>query len=755
MRGFITIKRGLFGILFLLLFSFCSTVIYANEDIGQYRILIAVCTTTQEAQNIQQAIGSRASAFEYITSLGYTVSAYITSTNSEYKVYVGNYPTYGEARYIYRALVQQGYQGTIEQISAPIPDPASLTGTADILYSQASAFVREKNYALANTYYTAFVNQYPTDSRIYSTYLMLGYCKTKLNDRPGALAVFQTVANSESPLSAEAQLRVGYTYLALNNLEQAKLAFEVVTTKFPNSEVVKEAKERLNAFTYTSDEDAVYKQAMLAIAAKKYPLAVEYLNQYTANYPTAPRIDEAYLRLANCKINLEDKPGAFNGYKQVIQFPQSRFAKDVCGELSKLAVSLGSTYIDLAIAALRQSPCLNPANQELGGFYQTYIAWLIHEKVPKTPGGKLKAPYTTIADESTCWEAITECRKVKELYPNASRYDLARSALIEIEFYCSLGMDSTVIDLAKQLIDNYPDQRKPACCAQYLIARSYENLEDYPNALESYQILLDIYTKEDNLSTADDLIALAQFRKAKCLLTLDRTDEAKQALQELVQNHDQSGMVIWAKQELILLKEGIILLTEEEMKHLVGALTPCTTCGCGKKGCKDCGVNCKTQGCQGDLCLCGTYYPNCGGFRPCIHPCRNCVCPPRCYLYACDCIPHPCLCGAECPCPAKYCEGGQFLCENITKNCAAPFWSGCGGLSYNPGCGCGNYCELGQHPCHGNEPCRGTCHPPNSIGCTNCHCCAHNDCGIAFWCTPSLGGCACCRAAGCPRYCPL
>ncbi|MDI6784045.1 MAG: tetratricopeptide repeat protein [bacterium] len=371
----IMVKKCLCGILFLLVFLLYSAFGYATEEIGRYRIQVATSTTAQEAESVQQNIASLYPALEYIASLGYSVSAYITSSIGEYKVYVGNYPTYGETRYISRELVKQGYQIAIEQIKEPIPDPVTIIGTADAIYSQASTFESEKDYSRAIAYYTTFINLYPTESRSNRTIIQLGICKTKLNDWAGALIAFQTVVNSDSPLAAEAQWRIGYTYLALYQLDSAQAAFAMVTARFPDSTVAAEAKERLKVFVSSGPDDALYKQAMFAIAAKKYPQAIEYLRQYTTSYPTAARIDEAYLRLANCNLIIGNKLGAFDGYKQVIQYPESRFAKDACGELAKLAVSLESTeYIDSAIDALRQSPCLNPANQELGGFFQTYIS---------------------------------------------------------------------------------------------------------------------------------------------------------------------------------------------------------------------------------------------------------------------------------------------------------------------------------------------------------------------------------------------
>ncbi|MDI6784046.1 MAG: tetratricopeptide repeat protein [bacterium] len=314
----------------------------------------------------------------------------------------------------------------------------------------------------------------------------------------------------------------------------------------------------------------------------------------------------------------------------------------------------------------------------------------------------MKAPYTTSADESTCWEAIAECRKVKELYPNASRYDLARSALMEVESFCRFDNETTVIELGKQVIATYPDQRKVACYAQHLIARAYEKLGDYAKALEGYQTLIDTYTEADNITTGDDLIAMALFRKAKCLLTLDRTDEAKKALQEIIEKHSQSSMVLGAKQELKLLQEGVIVLTEEEMQHLIGAGEPCFCFNwCGINGCV-CprGCDCPSQTCRCGYVLCG-------------HTCTyNCSCPKACNYCGCSNCARSCPCGySGCPpCPVYY-----PLCNDPERACGSGFWK------CLVRCPCAGNCPNSPNSC---QPCNnlGKRCKPLFCGCSYCPC---------------------------------
>jgi bacteriocin-like protein len=704
------------GSLLLVTILLFSTIVYASDDIGQYRILLSTCKTAEQAASIQQNLSANTSSLAYFTSLRYNVSANIITNNGEYKVYVGNYPTFGEARYISREFVKQGYQITIEQIKEPVPDPAIIIGTADDIYSKASTSEAEKDYSRAIAYYTALTNQYPTDERKDRALIQIGICKSKSNDKDGALSLFQAIANSNSSLAAETQWRIGYLYLSLYNLDNAKQAFSLVTSRFPDSSVVADTKERLKAFTSTSADDAVYKQAMFAIAAQKYSLAVDYLNQYTKNYPTAPRIDEAYLRLANCKINLGDRIGAFEGYKQLIQYPKSQFVRDACGELTKLAGNLGGTYLDSAIDALSQSPCLNPSNQKLSGLFQTDIAWLLQEKIPKTLGGKLTTTNSTLADQSTCWAAIAECRKVKTLYPNASRYDLARAALIEVECFCRFDNETTVINLGKQLIATYPDQRKQACYAQHLIARAYENIKDYDHALEGYQTLIDTYTEADNITTADDLIAFALFRKAKCLQILSRPDEAKAVLQEIVQNHARSGMIIWAKQELKLLDDGVNELTKEEMQQIIGGGEPCQCMGeesCGIDNCHNCEPKVcahEGRGCgQGLACRCGSYCSTSG------QPCTKC---------GCGCKRKDCP--GEIPCQEKGecgydtdCKGGRVGIACTAEHVCIPHCSNSSECTVNVIVQCAGASCSGT-ACHKGIRCKwclGGCASPNGYGC--------------------------------------
>ena len=186
--------KTLFILFFILVLL--SSYASAGEDNGKYWIQLASCTSEQSALDNQKTISTHPCLIG-IANLGYSttisITTKITADKSWYVVQIGNYPTFGEARYVARELARNGWNGLIKSPPTQIPDVSSITGTADEIFSQSTAFSKAKQYTLATVYYTAFLKQYPNDRRYYTVMLRLGYASSHLKNRQGALQAFQTV----------------------------------------------------------------------------------------------------------------------------------------------------------------------------------------------------------------------------------------------------------------------------------------------------------------------------------------------------------------------------------------------------------------------------------------------------------------------------------------------------------------------------------------------------------------------------------
>ena len=539
-------------------------------------------------------------------------------------------------------------------------------------------------------------------------------------------------------------LRVGYTYLAINELDNAKNKFQTFVTKYPKSQFIEEANTQLNNFIVSSAGDDLLKNATIANNSKNYAQATAYLTQYIQNYPKGSRLDEAYLKLGMNSAKAGDQKTAFQSYQQILKHPENKYTKDACVLLGSLALDFGSTYVDSAIETLKQSPSLTISNQTIGGLLQTYIGYLyLHGKVPKAPGGKISASFS---DQSICQEAITECRKVRELYPNANRRDLARSSLMEVEAFCRLYDENTVISLASTLIVNYFDQSGYCCYAQFRIGASYEKQSDYQNALQAYQAVLNNYTNANNITNLDDIIALTLFRKAACLEKLGQNYDAITTLQEIIQNHSNSGFIVVAKKELDTLHQGVIILTDNDMRQIYGSseqeITALTDEDMkeihGSAGACDCG--CPTEGCT---CTNEHYCYNNAG-EDCGLPCCSCIYCALKYKYR-----HQIQ--TQCPshCTWKGCPGGTCNCisSEQLRQC------GCGGNHCGCGYGCNNPSASGTAFDCGWKAgdATNTKHCSCSNSHDNCHCCSVNcgTCGGTKSCECLGIGISC----GCPSYC--
>src|SRR5208283_2718166 len=136
---------------FIILVLASFTLLYASDDIGQYRVQLSTCSTLQDAQTIQQQIES----FQYmslIASLNQSTTVYISQSDTGYKVFIGNYPTLGEAHFVANMFADSVYKAVIQQIQLPIPNLNTISGSADVIYSQATASYHAKQYAQATVY---------------------------------------------------------------------------------------------------------------------------------------------------------------------------------------------------------------------------------------------------------------------------------------------------------------------------------------------------------------------------------------------------------------------------------------------------------------------------------------------------------------------------------------------------------------------------------------------------------------------------
>ncbi len=129
-------------------------------------------------------------------------------------------------------------------------EESEIPGTADEIYRQATAAYEAREFSQARALYRAFVTRHASDNRADDAQFYVGQSYL-LEDRPAtALGELRRVVSdyASGDRVPYALMSMGEAFWRLHACDEARTAVETVTTSFPRSPIVGEARTRLREY---------------------------------------------------------------------------------------------------------------------------------------------------------------------------------------------------------------------------------------------------------------------------------------------------------------------------------------------------------------------------------------------------------------------------------------------------------------------------------------------------------------------------
>ncbi|HAA73637.1 TPA: hypothetical protein DCE37_00765 [Candidatus Latescibacteria bacterium] len=128
----------------------------------------------------------------------------------------------------------------------PRPGPSSPTVSVNQVYEQALQAFDRQAYSKAKNLFSEILSRASTGPLADNAQYWMGECAYAVEDYTGALDAFKRVFQyTETEKDDDAQLKLGYAYLKLRDLDSALIEFKRLTVDYPQSEYVRRAEEQI------------------------------------------------------------------------------------------------------------------------------------------------------------------------------------------------------------------------------------------------------------------------------------------------------------------------------------------------------------------------------------------------------------------------------------------------------------------------------------------------------------------------------
>ncbi|MBI3039186.1 tetratricopeptide repeat protein, partial [bacterium] len=228
-----------------------------------------------------------------------------------------SYPGYESASQLYQrglnAYSQSDFRNAISYFTQFLDRfPYDLKAGEACFYC-ADSYKQLNDFYNAITLFRRVVNQYPSFKKVDEAAFFIGFCLVKVNDFYGALGEFRSfvVKFSLSHLVDNAWYVSGRTHEQIQDIQNAIFCYRKVVYEFPNSEVYRASRDRLNALegnhpptypptnppyppTYppinVSDRE-LYDRGHSELVRGNYPKAISYFSELIERYPQSDLAD--------------------------------------------------------------------------------------------------------------------------------------------------------------------------------------------------------------------------------------------------------------------------------------------------------------------------------------------------------------------------------------------------------------------------------------------------------------------------------
>ena len=130
--------------------------------------------------------------------------------------------------------------------SNPAPTAAAPTMSVNALYEHALQAFDKQQYGDAKPKFEEILRRTPSGPLADNAQYWIGECAYAVEDYTGALDAFKLVFNyADTEKDDDAQLKLGYAFLKLRDLDSALIEFKRLTVDYPDSEYIPRAEEQI------------------------------------------------------------------------------------------------------------------------------------------------------------------------------------------------------------------------------------------------------------------------------------------------------------------------------------------------------------------------------------------------------------------------------------------------------------------------------------------------------------------------------
>jgi len=420
---------------------------------------------------------------------------------------------YGDAASAFLAIVESA--------------PRSTQGRASLFWA-GDSFYQQDNFGRARSLFQRYLRENPNGSHAAGAQYALAWSHFKQNRfqeaAQGFRAFLDSYANQDTdiPYEQDARLRLGDCYFAMKRYEDAVTVYRRVGGQGADYALY-QAGEALN---YAGRRDE----------------AVRSLNRLIEEYPQSSWRPEAQYRLATIHFQDQQYDEARSAYRQFLDtYPEHRLAPAAQYGIGDAHYNAGEMTEAVAAyrSVLEEHPQSSTANEAASSLFFALSAANQDDRAEEIISSIAQAtPEANLTDRLQFSRAKAafqsgESEKALRLFRSFVRTSSSESYLPESYYYLGLlyaDQDSPTeaTNYLQQLVKQYPESDVLPDGALRL-GDIYLKDEAYQKALETYR------TAAESEQINDELRAQALYGQGIALLKLERNDEAKRLLNEILQ----------------------------------------------------------------------------------------------------------------------------------------------------------------------------------------------------------------------------
>jgi TolA-binding protein len=401
------------------------------------------------------------------------------------------------------------------------------THTGGALYALGWTYFKQQRYQSAANTFQRFLQQYASEDEAvpYRTDALLrlgdSYYATKQYS-----AAIRTYRRAEGESQGYALYQTGQALNLAGRPEEAVRTLQRLVENFPQSRW---------------REEALYRIGYINLQNQNYEASIAAYRTLIDEYPDVPLAAEAQYGIGEAHYNAGNLSQAVDAYRRVLnQYPDSDFTADAASSMQYALIAQGAE--DRATAIIDSFATANP-------------------------NSSLVAELRFRQAEATYRSGNTE--NALQMFRRFVRNSSNETLLPRAYYYLGVinaerDQQTEAINYLRQVVEGYPSSdRRPEAALR--LGDLYLEQEQYERALSTYRLVA------EGDQAGADAVAQARDGMSKALLALDRAEEAKSMLQQIVETSPNPAATTSARLGLarILEDEGQVERAQELYRTVV------------------------------------------------------------------------------------------------------------------------------------------------------------------------------------------